>query len=333
MKQTKDLWVVAEHKDGELQEVTLEMLGDARRLADKIGSSVCAVLMGHRLTGMVDPLVHYGAERVFIQEHPLLAHYSNDAFTAVLTDLIQEHAPTLVLIGATANGKDLAPRVAARLKVGLATNCMMIKSNNSGELQMTRLTYGSQFQQTIACSSDGTQMATIIPGVIGVGRSDKNRQAEITYTEVKLDSNMIRTRTLDFIKPDPKDIELNEADIIVSGGRGVGGSGKWHLIEEMANALGASVGGSRVAMDLNSIPRKRLVGLSGNSVAPKLYLAAGISGASHHLGGIRGAKLIIAINTDPTAPIFQVADLKVVADLHQVIPAMIKYLRQRTNEE
>lgn len=331
MSQTKEIWVVAEYKERELQEVTLEMLGEARKLADKVGCPVCAVLMGEGVAELVDPLAHYGADKVLVLDHPLLAHYTTDAYTTALADLILEHAPSLVLIGATANGKDLAPRVAARLTVGLATNCMMIKSDADGLLQMTRLNYGAQFQHTIACSSTGTHMATFQPGVIGVGRPNTTRRAETSSVEVKLDPGKIRTKALGYIKPDPDRIDLSEADIIISGGRGVGGPDSWPVIEELAASLGASVGGSRVAMDLELIPWKRMIGISGKSVAPKLYVAAGISGASHHTGGIRGAKLVIAINKDPAAPIFKSADLKVVADLHQVLPATAKRLREMAN--
>lgn len=330
MSQTKEIWVVAEYKDGELQDVTLEMLGEARKLADKVGTPVCAVLMGDGVAELVDPLAHYGADNVLVLDHPLLALYTTDAYTTALADLIQERGPTLVLLGATANGKDLAPRVAARLRVGLATNCMTIKSDANGALQMTRLNYGAQFQQTIACSSARTQLATVQPGVIGVGRTDTTRRAETTGVEVKLDPNKIRTKALGYLKPDPEKIDLSEADIIVSGGRGAGGPAGWHAIEDLAASLGACVGGSRVAMDLGLIPWKRMIGISGKSVAPKLYVAAGISGASHHTGGIRGAKLIIAINNDPAAPIFQSADLRVVGDLREVLPATAKRLRGLT---
>ncbi|MCL4555073.1 MAG: electron transfer flavoprotein subunit alpha/FixB family protein [Actinobacteria bacterium] len=327
MSQANEFWVVAEYKDGELQEVTLEMLGEARKLADKAGSLVGAVLMGEGVAALADPLAHYGADRVLLLDDALLAQYTTDAYTTALAELIQEQAPSLVLIGATANGKDLAPRLAARLRAGLATNCMTIKLGEGGALQMTRLDYGAQFQRTMVCSSTGTQLATIQPGVIGVGKPDTTRQAELTTVEVKLDPNKIRTKALGYLKPDPEKIDLTEADIIVSGGRGAGGPDRWPAIEELAAALGAAVGGSRVAMDLGLIPWKRMIGISGKSVAPKLYVAAGISGASHHTGGIRGAKLVIAINNDPAAPIFQSADLKVVADLREVLPATAKRLR------
>jgi electron transfer flavoprotein alpha subunit len=217
------------------------------------------------------------------------------------------------------------------LKVGLATNCMMVKSDADGGLQMTRLNYGAQFQQTLACATDGTHMATFQAGVIGIGRPDTSRRAEVTSVEVKLDPDKIRMKALGYIKPDPATIDLTEADVIVSGGRGAGGTERWPAIEELAAALGASVGGSRVAMDLGLIPWKRMIGISGKSVAPKLYVAAGISGASHHIGGVRGAKMVIAINNDPAAPIFKSADLKIVADLREVLPATAKRLRELTN--
>ena len=324
----KDVWVVAEVEEGgDLTEVTLEMMGEGRKLADRLGESLCAVLMGHNVTGLAEILEHHGADKIYLLESPLLAKYTTDAYVTALTDLIREHTPAIVTLGATPNGRDLASRAAARLKIGLAANCIILKINNHQTLEMTRSTHDDKVYTTVVCLTAGPQMATIRPGVIGIEEPKVSHNAEVIPVKVRIDPSAIRTRVIGFIRGDPKTLDIDEAESIVAGGRGVGGAEKWSVIEELADALGGSVGGSRVPMDHGWIPRQRMVGQTGRTVKPKLYVAAGISGAHHHVAGMKDARLIIAINTDHTAPIFKLADLGLVADLHRVLPAITARLR------
>ncbi|TAK36406.1 MAG: electron transfer flavoprotein subunit alpha/FixB family protein [Chloroflexota bacterium] len=332
MATAKEVWVVAEHLEGDLREITLEMLGEGRKLARKLGEPLCAVLIGHEAEGLTEPLAQYGADKVYLVQNPLLAQYTTDAYASALTDLLQKHTPSILMLAATPNGKDLAPRVAARLKVGLASDCIILKVDDQGILNMVRPTHGGKVYTSVACSAARPQIATIRPGVIGVDKPNKTRRAEVVPVEVTIAPESIRTRVVGFIKADPKAVDVTESDIVVSGGRGAGGTKGWHVIEELADALGGSVAGSRVAADLGCVSRERMVGVTGKNVAPRLYVAAGISGATQHTAGINDAKLILAINADRGASIFKLADMGVVADLHELLPALTKRLREASEK-
>ncbi len=323
-----EIWVVAEHTDGELQEATLEMLFEARRVSGRMSGTVCAVLLGHNVANLVEPLAGYGADRVYSVEDPLLTSYSTDIFTEAVFQLVHECSPALLMLAATANGRDYAPRLAGRLRSGFASDCVMVDVNRQGELEMTRATHGDRAYTTVTCPNSRPVIATMRPGAIGFDSPDPSRVAEVRRFQPRLESCVLRTRVIERIKADPKTLDLGEADIIVAGGRGVGSPGTWALLEELAELLGAAVGGSRMAMDLGWIPRDRLVGQTGSTVSPRLYLAAGISGAIQHTAGMRASKNKIAINNEREAPIHQLADLAAVADLREVLPALIEAVRR-----
>ncbi|MBP1759526.1 MAG: fixB 1 [Firmicutes bacterium] len=327
----KEIWIVAEHRGGELREITLEMLREGRKLADKAAGKLCTVLLGHNVQNMASILGQYGTDRVYLAEHPNLEQYSTDGYAAVLTELIQSHEPLVIMIGETPYGKDLAPCLAARTKAGLLAGCVMLKMNDKGAIEGTRPAYTGKVYSTVS-SLGKFCVATIRPGVIGVDKSKASLSAEIVEIQPNLESQSIRTKVVGFIKADPSSVDLTEAEIIVSGGRGVGSSQQWQLIEKLAQVIGGSVGGSRVAMDAGWTSRERMVGQTGRTVAPRCYIASGISGASAHLNGIKDSKLIIAINQDRTAPIFKMADMGVVGDLQQILPCLIKQL-QETGEQ
>jgi electron transfer flavoprotein alpha subunit len=324
----KGVWVVAEQTDGELHQVTLEMLGEGRRLAKKLSEELCAVLIGYNVATIVDTLARYGAERVYLVEHQLLSQYTTDAYTAILVGLIRMYMPSIVMLGATPNGQDLAPRVATRLKVGLMTDCTQAKINDRDLVEATKPVYDGKFYATVVCPLSTPQMMTISPGSIGFGKSDTSRQAHVIVVKPEIAPSIVRTKVVSIIEADPKTLDITEADIVVSGGRGVGGVDKWQIVEEFANALGASIGGTRVAMDMGCIPRSRLVGQTGKAIAPRLYFAVGISGASQHLTGIEKARSVIAINKDRSATIFKRADIGIVADLHEVIRNILSRLQK-----
>ncbi|TAK30405.1 MAG: electron transfer flavoprotein subunit alpha/FixB family protein [Chloroflexota bacterium] len=326
MKQ-ESIWIVAEELLGELPEVILELLGEGRKLADKLGARLCAILLGTDVARFDHILAQYGADEVYAVQHPLLSQYSSDPQTMALEALVKEHAPLLLILGATPNGNDLAARVATRLRIGLLTNCTQLEISNNNELEVTKPIYGGKFYATIVCNSRPA-IATIQPGVIGVARPNGSRQAVVTTIEPKLDPGACRLKVTNVFKARASALSISETDIVVSGGRGIGGVDKWSVIEELADALGGGIGGSRVAMDMGCITRERLVGQSGNIIAPELYVAAGISGATQHLAGVKEAKRTITINTDQYAAINKSADLVINADVHEVVPAIVRELRK-----
>jgi electron transfer flavoprotein alpha subunit len=323
--ETMEIWVVAEQRDGEIREITLEMLREAKRLAKKENAKACAVLLGHNIKSLADILGHCGADKVYVAEDPALEQYSTDGYAAILTDLISKNAPRLVMIGASAYGRDLAPCLAVRLKAGFLSGCVMFKINDNGVIEGTRPAYSGKVY--VSESSLGKLcVATVRPGVIGADKPNNSLRAEIVEVQTNIEPQIIRTKVTGFIKADPNTVDVTEADIIVCGGRGLGFQQQWELIKDLAKVLGASVAGTRVALDAGWIPRERMVGQSGRAIAPRCYIGAGISGASAHTAGMKESKMIIAINLDRTAPIFKVADVGVLGDAHQILPALIEQL-------
>ncbi len=324
MSTASGIWVLAEQRNGELQEISLELVGEARKLADEMKEELWAVLVGSSVENLVPPLAHYGADKVLLVEHPLLQNYTTEAYTSVLTGLITQHQPSTVVIGATSNGRDLAPRLATRLKTGLVTECTILKIAENGSLQMTKPTHGGKVYSTFTCNSARPMMATVKPGVLGLGKANTSRKAETVRAELSEDLGEIRTKVTGFEKADPRTVDLTEAEIIVAGGRGVGSAEKYRLIEELADLLGGSVGGSRVARDAGWVPFERQIGQTGRTVAPNLIITAGVSGATQFTNGMKDSKAIIVVNKDRNAPIFKIADVGVVGDLNEVLPALIE---------
>jgi electron transfer flavoprotein alpha subunit len=325
---TEEIWVVADHGGGELNEVTLEILGEARDLARRLTGKVCAVLLGHKVQEDVEILVRYGADKVYLAEHELLAHYVTDIYTKALAGLALQRQPSIIIFGATANGSDLAIRLAAQLRAPIATDCIKLEVNEDSALIATRPSYGDQVYITLAFAGNKPHIATMRPGVIGTAQQDPSRTAEVVTIEPAIDPRAARTELRRRFKPDPATLHLTEAEMIVAGGGGASTKEHWSLIQDFAHNLGASVGGSRVAADFGFISAERVIGQSGVYVAPRLYIGIGISGATHHTQGIKGAKLIIAINKDRAAPIFNIADLKVISDLDQLLPKLNEEIRR-----
>lgn len=324
----KGVWIVAEQAKGELHPVSLELLGEGRKLAASLGQDLCAVLLGQGAEVLVDTLARYRADKVYLVEHDLLAEYSTDAYTFALAELIEKQRPSIVMLGATPNGQDLGARMAARLRTGFAGDCVELRLNSEGAPEAVRPAYGDKVYTTVVSCSNPPWIVSLRPGIIGVDEPDESCHAEVIHVRPEIEPDSIRTRVIEFVKADPGTIDIAEAEFIVSGGRGIGGKEQWRLVEELAEVLGASVAGSRVAVDEGWIVRDRQVGQTGKTVTPGLYFALGISGASQHVGGMKDAKQIVAINTDRDAPIFKVSSLSVLADLHQVVPALVQKLRE-----
>jgi electron transfer flavoprotein alpha subunit len=323
--------IVAEHRDGDLKKVTFEMLGEGSRIAEKLGGAVEAALLGSAVSGLADALAHYGAAKVYLADDLSLEKYSGEGYTTVLARLIRKAEPVVVLLGATNQGKDLAPRVAARLGLGLASDCTAFDVTASGRLVITRPVYGGRAIATVV-EKTTPQMATVRPNVTAPLEPDALKTAPVEKLAVEIGN--IRAKVIDLIQEsDQQQAGLAEAEIIVSGGRGLKGPENFCLLEELADVLGAAVGASRAAVDAGWIGHSHQVGQTGRTVTPNLYIACGISGAVQHLAGMKTAKCIVAINKDPDAPIFRVADYGIVGDLFEVVPTLTETFREELSKQ
>jgi electron transfer flavoprotein alpha subunit len=320
--------VVAGHRDGDLKKVTFEMLGEGTRIAAKmeLGGVVGAALLGSGVGGVANALAHYGAARVYLADDPSLERYSSEGYTTVLAQLIQKSEPAVVLLGATPQGQDLAARVAARLGLGLASDCTAFEVATDRRLIITRPIYGGRAIATVI-EKTTPQIATVRPNVMMPLEPDTSRTAPVERLAVEIGD--IRAKVTDLIQESGRQqVRLAEAEIIVSGGRGLKGPENFYLLEQLADVLGAAVGASRAAVDAGWIDHSHQVGQTGKTVTPNLYIACGISGAVQHLAGMKTARYIVAINKDPEAPIFRVADYGIVGDLFEVVPVLTEEFKK-----
>lgn len=325
---SNDVLVVAEIRDGALKKISLEMLGEGRNIADQLGGDVQAVALGHGVADVATTLAHYGAQKIFVADDPSLENYTAEGYTNVLANLVKQTRPALVLLGATTAGKDLAPRLAARLAVGLASDCTGFAVQD-GEVLMTRPIYAGKAIATIK-EAGRPYMATIRPNIFAAPEADTSRAAEVE--NIPADAGEIRAKVLEMIMEAGERVELTEADIVVSGGRGLKAPEHFALIEELADVLGAAVGASRATVDAGWKDHSYQVGQTGKVVTPTLYIACGISGAIQHLAGMKTSKYIVAVNKDPEAPIFKVADYGIVGDLFKVVPVLTEEFKKMKAE-
>ncbi len=325
----RGVWVLAEQRDGELRRVTLELLGKGRELADNLGVDLTALLLGQDVANLSQELINYGADRVFLAESPRLEYYRTDTYTRIIVHEIREHKPEIFIVGATYLGRDLAPRIAKRLDTGLTADCTELTIDQEKRLLVqTRPAFGGNIMASIVTPEHRPQMATVRPRVMKAVTRDASRNGEIIKIPVNIDEKDMRINILEIVKEARKGVNLEEADIIVAGGRGVGTPEKFKVLEELAQVLGAELGASRDVVDAGWISSTHQVGQSGKTVTPKLYICCGISGAVQHIAGMRDSEVIVAINKDPEAPIFQIADYGIVGDLHQVVPRLTEKLRR-----
>jgi electron transfer flavoprotein alpha subunit len=324
------LWVFAEFRNGRIAPVTFELLGVGRRLAEQRSAPLAAVLLGSGLDGQAKELIAYGADRVYVVDHPALADFTDDAYGNVLAMLAREHKPEILLAGATAIGRSFIPRVATMLATGLTADCteLAIRAED-GVLLQTRPAFGGNIMATIECPRTRPQMATVRPLVMKPSQYDGSRQGEII--EVKPDPALLdsRVKVLESVKAAGTQVNITEADILVGGGRGLESEKGFALVGELADLLGGAVAASRAAVDSGWIGYPHQVGQTGKTVCPKLYLACGISGAIQHLVGMQSSDTIIAINRDENAPIFDVSTYGIVGDLFEVLPILIERLKDR----
>lgn len=327
---TKDMWVLIETcEDGTAKSVGLELLAPARTLAAKQGGQVVAVVIGDQVTPAVEAAAAHGAEKIIVVEGAEYAHYTTDAYSIALCTLVEKYGPTSMMIGATPNGRDLGPRVSCRLNTGLTADCTALDIDEAtGNVAWTRPAFGGNLMATIMCPDHRPQIGTVRPGVFKKAVVEGNT-AEIIREDIHVSAEKIRTQVLEVLKEmDNEKVDLENAEIIVSGGRGVGGPDGFETIRVLADALGATVGASRAAVDAGWIAHAHQVGQTGKTVAPKLYIACGISGAIQHVAGMSGADVIVAVNKDPDAPIFDIADYGVVGNLFEVLPILADEIKK-----
>ena len=321
---TKDLWVFIETKeDGSAKKVGLELLNPGRRLADKQGGALVGVIIGCQTDEAVKEAGNYGADKVIVVDGEEYRTYTTDAYANALYHLVEKYGPTTLMIGATPNGRDLGPRISCRLKTGLTADCTALDiDEESGNVAWTRPAFGGNLMATIMCPDHRPQIGTVRPGVFKKPEVI-GKDAEVIREEFHVPEDQIRTRLLEIIKETAGElVDLEGAEVIVSGGRGVGGPEGFAPLKELADALGGVVGASRATVDAGWIGHSHQVGQTGKTVGPKLYIACGISGAIQHVAGMSGSDCIVAINKDPEAPIFGIADYGIVGNLNDVLPAL-----------
>jgi electron transfer flavoprotein alpha subunit len=321
------IWIVAEQRDGELKKISFELVSEGRRLADKLGQPLTAVLLGHNIKEKAPALGKYGADRVIVADDARLSVYTTDAYTSVIAQLVKAGEPTVLLLGASMQGKDLAGRLAARLGVGMAQDCVEFSLEDS-ILTAKRPIYAGKAYATVTFKDSLPQMATARPNALELNEPDESRSADIIDGEFNLDDSQLKTKVAEVIQQEGSKVDLTEAEKIVSGGRGMKESENYKILEELADLIGATVGASRSAVDAGWRPHSDQVGQTGKVVSPNLYIACGISGAIQHLAGMSTSKVIVAINKDPEAPIFQKADYGAVGDLFEIVPALTEEIKK-----
>jgi electron transfer flavoprotein alpha subunit len=327
----ENVWVFTEVASGTLKPVVLELLGKGRELANKLDQKLCAVIIGSGADKFIDELGAYGAELIYMVDDPIYENYSTDAYTSAISQLITEFKPNIFLYGATHVGRDLAPSVASNLGLGLTADCTDLSIEEEDNLLLqTRPAFGGNVMADIICPNTRPQMATVRPNVMEPLTPDEKREYEVIERKISIPSRSVRTKILETISGrEEHEVGVEEGDCVISGGRGMGSADKFEVLDELAGLLSGVVGCSRPIVELGWIPKSRQVGQSGKTVSPRLYIACGISGAIQHQVGIRNSDIIIAINKDPKAPIFDIADFGVVGDLHQIIPRLIEKLKRR----
>jgi len=328
----KDIWVFCEQKKGAIQSISFELLGAGRKLADKLGVKLCAIILGSGIDDAAAELASRGADKIYMVDHPALKSYQDDPYTEVLVRLAEEYKPEAILCGATTIGRSLVSRVAIKIDAGLTADCTELDIDLKERLLLqTRPAFGGNIMATIVTPNHRPQMATVRHKVMKEAEIDATRKAEVikkTYPGEVFNS---RTKLLNIVEEIGETVNLSEADIIISGGRGMGKEG-FALVNELAKVLGGAVGASRSAVDADWIPYSHQVGQTGKTVVPKLYIACGISGQIQHLIGMQSSKVIVAINKDPDAPIFKIATYGIVGDATEILPALTRAFRLVLNK-
>lgn len=325
--QYKDVYVFVEQRDGVIQNVGLELLGEARKLADKLDENVVAILLGHNIKDLAGECIAYGADRVIVADAPELAVYTTEPYAQAIHQIMEERKPSIVLFGATTIGRDLGPRLSARAATGLTADCTGLEISEDRDLMMTRPAFGGNLMATIVCKDHRPQMSTVRPGVMRMNAPDQNRKGEIEEVKIDFKPEKFRVRVIETVKQSKDLVDITEAKVLVSGGRGVGNKEGFDKLRLLADELDAEVSSSRAMVDAGVMSHDRQVGQTGKTVRPDVYFALGISGAIQHLAGMEESEMIIAVNKDKFAPIFSVADVGIVGDANKIVPLLTERLK------
>ncbi len=325
----KGVWVFVEQNRKELKEPSLMLVAEGKKLAGALGQELSAVVIGNDISRNASAIGQYGAEKVMLVQDPKLEYYSDTAYGSVLIKLIKDYRPAVVLFAATSVGRNLAPKVAAALGTGLATNCDAIEVNKQKQMVMTKPIYGGKLSQKIVCPIKKPQMATFLPISLEVVQPDQSKTAEIQEIDLQITDDLIHTKVKGFIKGDPRTIDIADAERIVCTGGGLGDPKHLPILEDLADTLGAAMASSRVGVDKGWLPFQRQIGQTGKTVFPKLIMTFGVSGQIQFTMGMKDSKLIIANDKDRDAPIFKVADIGIVGDLKEIVPALTEELRNK----
>ncbi|MGX4394300.1 electron transfer flavoprotein subunit alpha/FixB family protein [Clostridioides difficile] len=323
------VWVIGEQREGKINPVTIELIGEGRKLADQLGKELAVVIAGYEVEKEVKELLHYSVDKVYYINDPLLKDFTTDGYAISIANLIERKKPEVVLVGATSIGRDIAPRIAGKVGTGLTADCTKLEIDSTdNKLLQTRPAFGGNLMATIVCPKNRPQMSTARPGVMAKAVRNESETGILEVVTPELTEKMIRTRLVEILPQEKKSVNLTDARIIVSGGRGLKRAEGFELIKELADKLGAEIGASRAAVDSGWIEHSHQVGQTGTTVRPELYIACGISGAIQHLAGMSDSKYIVAINKDAKAPIFSICDYGIVGDLYEIIPEMIESLNR-----
>lgn len=321
----KGVWVFAEQREGKIMPVAIELLGEGKRLASEVGCELCAILCGYEVGGLVDELFEYGADRVYVADNKELKNYTTDGYTKVIYEAITEYKPEIVLLGATHIGRDLGPCLAVRCDTGLTADCTKLEIDpEDKKIKQTRPAFGGNLMATIVCPNHRPQMSTVRPGVMEKAERVAGRKGKVVTLNPSFKAGDIRTKVLNIVKTVKDCASITDAEIIVAGGMGLGNAEGFELLKQFAQKLGGMVAASRAAVDAGWIDHAYQVGQTGTTVKPKIYIACGISGAIQHVAGMQNSEQIIAINSNESAPIFEVADYGMVGDLYKIIPAIME---------
>ncbi|WP_113674367.1 electron transfer flavoprotein subunit alpha/FixB family protein [Vallitalea guaymasensis] len=324
----KGVVVFVEQREGMISKVSLELLGKGRELADNLGEKMTAVLIGYDMMDKTKELIYYGADKVIYADDKIFEVYMTEPYTKAMSTIINDRKPEIVLFGATAIGRDLAPRISARIHTGLTADCTSLEiDEENNNLLMTRPAFGGNILATIICPNYRPQMSTVRPGVMQKLEKDTSREGEVEQYKVDINDSDMTYKILEVVKEEKEKINIEDANVLVSGGRGIGKADNFTILKELAKELKGQVSASRAVVDAGWINKDHQVGQTGKTVRPGLYFACGISGAIQHLAGMEESDFIIAINKDSEAPIFEVADLGIVGDVHKIIPELINQLK------
>ena len=329
LEEYKGVYVFAQQVDGKITGVSYELIGKGKDLAADLGTEVTAVLIGSNVTELADKLAAYGADKVIVVDQPEFELYKTEEYTQAMYDVIQTFKPDIVLYGATAIGRDLAPRVSSRVHTGLTADCTKLEIDAETKLlRMTRPAFGGNIMATILCPNHRPQQATVRPGVMQKKEPDYSKKANVIAHKVDIVPNECMVEITEVIKKVTDKVDIQDAKILISGGRGMGGPENFKILYDLAKVIGGEVSSSRACVDAGWTEKDMQVGQTGKTVRPKLYMACGISGAIQHLAGMEESEVIVAINKDEYAPIFDVADFGIVGDLHKIIPVFTEKLKE-----